>query len=86
MNASEFVQFSRDSSMQTQSGSKHVMYYKLFAERAQGPRIIMGEGFKGASQADAAAEFLCRELGLTPQSAERPEQAPVEFENLLTTD
>ena len=86
MNASEFVRFSRDSSMQTQSGSKHVMYYKLFAERAQGPRIIMGEGFKGASQADAAAEFLCRELGLTPQSAERPEQAPVEFENLLTTD
>ncbi len=64
MRRSDFVRFEKKSSMSTQSGGRHVMHYTLRAVDQIGQRLVVGEGFKGASQADAAAEFIAREFGL----------------------
>ena len=41
------------------------MYFTLFAAGRSGARIVVGEGFRGAGQTDAAAALLASELGLT---------------------
>ena len=69
----ELVRFSKNSSFQSQSGKKHVVHYSIYAEDSRGHKIIVGEGFKGDSQANAAIRFLTREFGLTP----REDQASV---------
>lgn len=61
----EFTRFSKDSSMQTQSGSKHVMQYTIYAEDRQGQKIVIGEGFKGDNEANAAIRLAASEFGLT---------------------
>lgn len=63
----DFVRFEKKSSMSTQSGSKHVMHYTIYALGSTGQKLVVGEGFKGASQADAAAELIASEFGLTPK-------------------
>jgi hypothetical protein len=80
MNLSEFVRFRRKSTMQSRSGNRHVMYYTLSAIGRNGPTLVLGEGFRGASQADAAAEFLAAELGLSPQAP--ADEAGHAFEDL----
>ena len=60
----EFERFSKDSSFQTQSGSKHVMHYSIYALDRSGNRMVVGEGFKGESEANAAIQLISRELGL----------------------
>lgn len=69
MQRHEFDRFTKDSSFQTQSGGKHVMHYSIYALDRQGNRQVVGEGFKGESQANAAIKLISRELGL---------QAPVQ--------
>jgi MFS family permease len=64
MGSHEFARFSRKSSFQTQGGGKHIMHYTIYAEDRNGRKLVVGEGFKGESQADAATEFIARELGL----------------------
>ena len=86
MNASDFLRFSRKSSMQTQSGNRHTMYFKLFAVRNNGPKMVLGEGFKGAGQADAAEEFLARELGLAPAQVPGNRHESTGHENFLAAD
>lgn len=61
---SDFSRFEKDSSMQTQTGGKHVMYYKVRAVDRHTNELLVGEGFRGESGADAAIRFLSRELGL----------------------
>jgi hypothetical protein len=41
----------------------------LYAVDAAGRSIVVGEGFKGAAQADAASELIGREMGLRPLQA-----------------
>ncbi len=60
----EFQRFAKDSSFQTQSGGKHVMHYSIYALDRSGNRMVVGEGFKGESEANAAVRFISRELGL----------------------
>ena len=60
----EFERFSKDSSFQTQSGGKHVMHYSIYALDRSGNRIVVGEGFRGESEANAAISFISRELGV----------------------
>ncbi len=66
----ELVRLSKDSSFQSQSGKKHVVHYSIYAEDSRGQKIVVGEGFKGDSQANAAIRFLIREFRLTPQIEE----------------
>ncbi|MDH3748947.1 MAG: DUF3592 domain-containing protein [Gammaproteobacteria bacterium] len=69
MRRSDFSRFEKDSNMQTQSGGKHVMYFKVRGIDRQGNDLILGEGFRGESGADAAIRFLSRELGLSDTDA-----------------
>ena len=64
MQRHEFDSFIKDSSFQTQSGGKHVMHYSIYALDRQGNRLVVGEGFKGESEANAAIRFISRQLGL----------------------
>jgi hypothetical protein len=86
MRRHDFVRFDKTSSMSSQSGSKHVMYYSLHAVDASGGKLVVGEGFKGAGQADAAAEMIAREFGLAMAGKRRDaDSAPGDF-NVLTAD
>ncbi|MHC4708438.1 MAG: hypothetical protein ACYS8I_15300, partial [Planctomycetota bacterium] len=78
----ELVRFSKDSSFKSQSGNKHVVHYSIFAEDRKGEKIIVGEGFKGASEANAAIRFLTREFGLTPQEDDASVGSDLEFDVL----
>ena len=69
MRRADFVGFSKKASSTTQSGSKHVIHYSISAVDRHGQKLIVGEGFKGVSQADAAADFIARAFGLTPRDS-----------------
>lgn len=64
MHANSFERFTKDSSLKTQSGNKHVIYYTVAAVDRQGNELVMGEGFKGENEADAAIELFSQEFGL----------------------
>jgi hypothetical protein len=86
MRRSDFLRFDKKSSMSTQSGTKHVMHYKLYARHSGDKDLVIGEGFKGASQVDAAAEFIANEFGLRPQEKVRDESDGFGNENVLVAD
>jgi hypothetical protein len=86
MRLADFVRFDTGSSMSTQAGSKHVMYYSLYAIQRGGQKLIVGEGFAGAGQASAAAEFIAREFGLAARLDTRKEAHGFAEANLLTAD
>lgn len=85
MSRGAFLKFKKNSNMQTQTGGKHVMYYKVKALDRQGNELLVGEGFRGSSGADAAIRFLSRELGLRESSQARDEKH-VDFETELVND
>jgi len=64
MGAHEFVMFKKDSRFQSNGGGKHVMHYSIFAIDRHGDKIVVGEGFKGESQAEAAIRLIGDVLGL----------------------
>jgi hypothetical protein len=74
MRRADFVDFEKSSSMQTQSGGKHVMHYSVYAVDWNRRKLVVGEGFKGAGQADAAAKLFGREFALVSVSkkSDRP--------------
>ena len=84
MRSSEFVRFDKKKSSYSQSGTRHVVHYSLRAVDKRGQKIVVGEGFKGVSQTDAAADLIAREFGLALQAnAAEPE---LDETNLLTAD
>jgi hypothetical protein len=84
MRSSDFVRFDKKKSSYSQSGTRHVVHYSLHAVDKRGQKMVVGEGFKGISQADAAAELIAREFGLSIQAvATEPGSDEI---NLLTTD
>ncbi len=64
MHQNSFERFEKKSTMKTQSGGKHVIYYSVYAIDRQGNEIVLGEGFKGENEAKAAMRIIARELGL----------------------
>lgn len=70
MHQNSFERLEKKSTMQAQSGGKHVMYYSVYASDRQANKIVLGEGFKGESEAKAAMRIIARELGLR----ERPDR------------
>jgi hypothetical protein len=84
MRSSEFVRFNKKKSSYSQSGTRHVVHYSLHAVDKRGRKMVVGEGFKGVSQADAAADLIAREFGLAlPANTAEPELDEI---NLLTAD
>jgi hypothetical protein len=86
MRRRDFVRFDKTSSMSSQSGSKHVMYYTLHAVDNRGGKLAIGEGFRGAGQADAAAELIATEFGLATGGTHRDTVSALEDFNVLTAD
>ncbi len=69
--------------MKTQSGGKHTVYYSIYAVDLQGNEILLGEGFKGESEARAATRVIADELGLREEPNRREPREPQEDEDLL---
>jgi hypothetical protein len=74
--------FSKDSTMQTQSGRRHVMHYSIYAGDDSGQKICVGEGFTGESEANAAIRLIARELSVTPREGFAEERATDAFDAL----
>lgn len=68
MHQNSFERFEKKSTMKTQSGGKHIIYYSVYAIDRQGSEIVLGEGFKGESEAKAAMRIIAGELGLDESS------------------
>jgi hypothetical protein len=90
MRQTEIVEFSKKTSSQSQSGSEQALQYAVSAVDRHREELLVGEGFRGASQADAAADLIARSFGVTlrKQALEiDPEFNPdIDNTNLLTTD
>jgi len=86
MRRAEFVRFKKKASSTTQSGSKHVIQYSVSAIDSNGQKMVMGEGFKGAGQAEAAASFIGEQFGLRGQRMAEISQATIEKDNFLTAN
>jgi hypothetical protein len=71
LNRNSFVKFKKKSSHKTQQGNKHIVHYTIYAVDIDGDKVVVGEGFKGESQANAAIRLISRELGLAPKDAPR---------------
>ena len=70
MHLNTITRLEKHSSLQTQSGGKHVMHYSIHVRDKQGNKMVVGEGFKGENEARAAMRFITREFGL-PEPPER---------------
>lgn len=64
MHRDTFERFHKNSSLKTQSGNKHVIYYSVAAIDRQGNKLVLGEGFKGENEADAAIRLIAEEFDL----------------------
>jgi len=64
MHHNSFHRFERKSTMKSQSGGKHVIFYSIYGVDRQGNEILLGEGFKGENEAKAAECAIAKELGL----------------------
>jgi hypothetical protein len=71
MDSNAFVKLRKKSSHKVQQGSKHIVYYTIYAVDSDGDKIIVGEGYKGESQANAAIRLISRELGLQQKETPR---------------
>jgi hypothetical protein len=69
MGSHEFVHFKKKSRYQTNNGGKHVMHYSIYAVDRHGDEIVVGEGFKGDSQAEAGIRLIGDVLGLKSKSS-----------------
>jgi hypothetical protein len=70
MRKNAFVRFGKSSSFKTQTGSKHVIYYSVHAIDRDGNKIVVGEGFKGESETNAAIQLMLSQFGLRENSAD----------------
>lgn len=88
MPRSTFARFRKTSSMKTQSGGKHVIYYAVNMVDNGGNKMVVGEGFRGESETKAAMRMIAREFGLEVEPDEgRPQPgADIFDEDVLTAD
>ena len=54
----------KKSTMQSQSGGKHTVYYSVYAVDRSGRKHVLGDGFRGESQANVAIELISKEFGI----------------------
>ena len=64
MQTTQILRLEKDSGLQTQSGGKHTIYYRIKAIDRDSNEMLLGEGFRGESGARAGEQFLIRELGI----------------------
>ncbi len=86
MRRSDFARFKKKASVKTNSGKRHIIYYTLSAIDRHGQKMVMGEGFKGASQADAAAELIASLFGIAEREDGQAAEAPIGEYDMLAAD
>jgi hypothetical protein len=88
MHRSQFVKLRKKSSMKSQSGGKHTIYYAIHMVDNSGNKMKVGDGFKGESQARAAIRLIAKELGLrlAPEKEKPRPDTPVFEEDVLSAD
>jgi hypothetical protein len=88
MPRSHFARFDRKSSMKSQSGGRHVIWYAINMLDHDGNSMVVGEGFRGESEAKAAMRMIARELGLrvAPDRKARRTESALFDEDVLTAD
>lgn len=64
MHQNSLVRLKKKSTMKSQSGGKHTVFYSVFGIDRQGNEILLGEGFKGENETRSAVRVIARELGL----------------------
>ncbi len=62
--AGDIVKLKKKNYLKTQSGGRHVIFYNIVASDRDGNTLILGEGFEGESQANAAIELVSKEFGI----------------------
>ena len=82
MRADQVSRFSKDSTMQSQSGRKHVMHYSIYAHDVSANKLCIGEGFNGEREAHAAMKIIARELSVRPREGFRDSSDEGEFDAL----
>ncbi len=75
---------SHDSSMKSQSGGKHVIYYTISAHDLHNNKLTLAEGLKGNDAAQAAKRVLAREFGIRLEQESRSRRD--EQEDILAAD
>lgn len=86
MRRAEFVRFDKKKTSTSQSGSKHTVRYSIFAVDRHGQKMVLGEGFNGAGQAQAAAEFIGQKFGLREQTGAGEREASLDDYDFLAAD
>jgi len=86
MRRADFVKFKKKATSKAQSGKQHVIHYTVSAVDSKGRSMVVGEGFKGASQADSAADFIAGQFGLTPKNTTPEADSSISEYNLLAAD
>ena len=86
MRRADFVRFDKKKTSATQSGARHIVHYAVYAVDRLGQKMIVGEGFKGSGQAQAAAELIGQEFGLREQQKEDSRNTAVTGANYLAAN
>lgn len=86
MRRSDFVSFKKKASAKTNSGKRHVIYYTIHAIDRNGEKMVVGEGFKGASQADAASDLIASLFGLTEREDGQAAKSHIGEYDILAAD
>lgn len=66
MPRSRIARLGKKKSMKTQSGGKHTIYYAIHLVDNSDNKLVVGDGFKGESEANAAIRLISSEFGLRP--------------------
>ena len=68
----DIASLDKTTNMQSRSGGKHIVYYNVCAVDRAGKEHVIGVGFRGENQANAAMRLIAREFGLRVSETERP--------------
>lgn len=60
----EIRALSKKSDFSTQSGGRHAMYYSVYAVLQDGKEMVLGEGFHGEGEGDAAIALIRESFGI----------------------
>jgi hypothetical protein len=86
MRRDEIVRLKKKLTSKSRSGDKHAVNYSISAIDRGGQKMIVGEGFKSASRAEAAMDLIAREFGLATLAEVTDTDASTDGYNLLTAD
>lgn len=85
--AGDIVKLGKKTYLKTRSGGRHIIFYNVVATDRNGRKYILGEGFKGDSEARAGIELIASEFGIrTPQPGSHPDNPGYLGAAVLTAD